>query len=309
MGAGEPRGERPGGEEWRADSLARSRHSRLDAEVRRPAEDFDEEKAAALCAEIARGLLGDFAPALLLLPGAERRRARALLAYASTLFDFARQRGLEGERLAQINRWELTLETALSGEPVGQPIFLRMAREDERRRWPAGALDELAACARRRATRGQPATAAEAEAEALRLGRAAASALLEKELDADVEGLVGALVRLWSLQHLGEEIDRKRCPLPASEVPEEEDGRFDAAPLLEAARRQCRRLRASLARAPRGLAGLPGGYRRAGLFALLAARRLLAAIEDESRDLLAAPPRLGVGVRIALLLRARWVGR
>jgi phytoene/squalene synthetase len=307
--AGEPRGKRPGGEDWRADSLARSRHSRLDVEISRPAEDFDEEKAAALCAELTRNLLGDFAPALLLLPGDERRRAQALLAYASTLFDFARQSGVEGERLAQINRWEFTLEAALSGQPVGQPIFLRMARENERRRWPADALDELAACARRRATRVQPATEAEAEVEALSLGRAVAAALLEKGLNAEVDGLVSALVRLWSLQHLGEEIDRKRCPLPASEVPEEEDGRFDPARLLEAARRECQRLRARLLRAPRGLVDLPRGYRRAGLFALLAALRLLTEIEDESRDLLAAPPRLGVGARIGLLLRARWVGR
>src|SRR5262245_25920400 len=79
-----PRGDRPGDETWRADSLARSHHSRLDAEISRPAEDFDEEKAAALCADITRGLLGDFAPALLLLPETERRRAQALIAYAHT---------------------------------------------------------------------------------------------------------------------------------------------------------------------------------------------------------------------------------
>src|SRR5262245_65215795 len=121
------------GEDWRADSRARSHHSRLDAEIRRPAEDFDEEKAAALCAEITRNLLGDFAPALLLLPAPERRRVQALLAYASTLFDFARQRGVEGERLAQINRWEFTLEAALSGQRIGQPVFLRMTQEHERR--------------------------------------------------------------------------------------------------------------------------------------------------------------------------------
>ncbi|HBL25642.1 MAG TPA: hypothetical protein DD490_02275, partial [Acidobacteria bacterium] len=69
------------------------------------------------------------------------------------LFDFARQRGVDGERLAQINRWELTLETALSGVPVGQPVFVRMAREERRRAWPTAALDEIAACARRRAIR------------------------------------------------------------------------------------------------------------------------------------------------------------
>ena len=300
---------RPGGEDWRADSLARSHHSRLDAEASRPLEDFDEEKAETLCAEITRHLLGDFAPALLLLPGTERRRSQALLAYACTLFDFARQRGVEGERLAQINRWEFTLEAALSGQRVGQPIFLRMARENERRRWPVDALDELAACARRRATRSQPSTIADAEVEALSLGRAVAAALLEKSLNAEIDGLASALVRLWSLQHLSEEIDRKRCPLPVSEVQEQEEGRFNPDQLREATRRECERLRPRLLRASRGLVDLPQGYRRAAVFSLLAALRLLTEIEDENRDVLAAPPRLGVGSRIGFLLRARWVGR
>jgi len=309
LGPERSRGERPEGGEWRADSLSRSHHSRLDAEISRPAEDFDEAKAAALCAEIARNLLGDFAPALLLLPGLERRRVQALLAYASTLFDFARQRGVEGERLAQINRWEFTLEAALSGQRIGQPIFLRMARENERRRWPADALDELAACARRRATRLQPATVAEAEVDALSLGRAVAAALLEKDLNAEIDGLASALVRLWSLQHLGEEIRRGRCPLPASEVSEGDDGGLAPAPLLAAARRECQRLRSRLLRVPRGLVDLPRGYRRAAVFSLLAALRLLTEIEDPATEILRAPPRLGVGSRIGLLVRSRWVGR
>lgn len=309
-----PQGERPEGaegESWRADSLSRSRHSRLDVEISRPAEDFDEEKAATLCAGVTRGLLGDFAPALLLLPGTERRRAQALIAYAHTLFDFARQHGVEGERLAQINRWEFTLEAALSGQPVGQPIFLRMARENERRRWPVDALDELAAGARRRALRRQPATVADAEVDALSLGRAVAAALLEKSLNAEIDGLASALVRLWSLQHLGDEVDRRRCPLPASEVAEVADGepgQWDRSQLLASARRECERLRGRFLKAPRGLADLPPGYRRAAVFSLLAALRLLTEIEDADRDLLASPPRLGLGSRIGFLVRARWFG-
>src|SRR3954470_20900841 len=136
--------------------VERLRQSRLAGELNLSAEDLDEEKAEELCAGIARHLLGDFAPALMLLPGTERRRAQALLAHAFALFDFARQGGLEGEKLAQINRWEFTLEAALAGEPAGQPIALRMARENERRRWPADALEDLAACARHRATRHRP---------------------------------------------------------------------------------------------------------------------------------------------------------
>ena len=227
-----------------------------------PPGDRDAEKAEALCAGVARGLLGDFSPALLLLPGTERRRAQALLAYAHALFDVARQGGFEGEKLARINRWELTLEAALAGERTGQPVVLRMARENERRRWPVDALDELATCARRRAVRHRPSTVSDADVEALMLGRAVAAALLEKSLNAEVDGLASALVRLGSLQRLGVEVGRKRCPLPASEVPETpegEGGRFDPGQLLTAARRECPRIRSRLLRAARGLAGLPPG--------------------------------------------------
>jgi hypothetical protein len=303
------RDRRPEGEGWRADSLGRSQHSRLDAEISRPAEDFDQENAAALCADLTRRLLGDFAPALLLLSGTERRRAQALLAYASTLFDFARQRGVEGERLAQINRWEFTLEATLSGQPASQPIFLCMALEAEHRPWPSDALDELAACARRRATRGQPATRADADLEALNLGRTMAAALLEKNLNAEISSLSSALIRLWSLQHLGEEIDRRRCPLPANEVTEGEDGRFDPVQLLAAARRECRRLRSRLLSAPRGLADLPQSYRQASFYSLFAALRLLTEIEDEGGAFLKAPPHLGVRSRLGFLLRSWWAGR
>jgi phytoene/squalene synthetase len=289
--------------------VERLRQSRLAGELKPPAEDFDEEKAEEVCAGIVRGLLGDFAPALLLLPGTERRRAQALLAYTYGLFDFARQGGLEGEKLAQINRWEFTLEAAFAGERTGQPVFLRMARENERRRWPADPLDDLAACARRRALHRQPATVADAEVEALSLGRAVAAALLEKSLNAEVDGLASALVRLGALQRLGEEMAGRRCPLPASEAGEGEDGPLDPAHLLAAVRRECPRIRSRLLRAPRGLVGLPHGYRRAAVFSLLAALRLLTEIEDPETDLLKAPPRLPLGARIGLLMRARWVGR
>ena len=289
--------------------VERLRQSRLAGELSPLAEDFDEEKAEELCAGIARNLLGDFAPALLLLPGTERRRAQALLAYTYGLFDFARQGGLEGEKLAQINRWEFTLEAAFAGERTGQPVFLRMARENERRRWPVDALDDLAACARRRALRRRPATVVDADLEALSLGRAVAAALLEKSLNAEVDGLASALVRLGALQRLGEETTGRRCPLPASEVEEGEDGHLDPTHLLAVARRECPRIRSRLLRAPRGLVGLPHGYRRAAVFSLLAALRLLTEIEDPETDLLKAPPRLPLGSRIGFLLRARWVGR
>jgi hypothetical protein len=303
--------DRPAGEDGGCDLLERLPQSRLSPEITPPFDDFDADRAEELCAGIARGLLGDFAPALLLLAGTERRRAQALLAHASALFDFARQAGLEGEKLAQINRWELVLETALGGEPVGQPTMLCMARENDRRRWPADALEDLAACARRRAVRRRPATAIDADLEALSLGRAVAGALLEKSLNAEVDGLASALVRLASLQRLGEEVAARRCPLPTAEVAEvaEAASRYDPAELLAAVGRECPRIRARLLRAPRGLVGLPHGYGPAAVFALLAGLRLITEIEDPEADLLRSPPRLALGARIGFLLRARWVGR
>jgi len=298
-----PLEQHPGGGEWRADALARSQHSRLDLEQRAPDEDRDEERAAALCGEISRALLGDFAPALLLLPPAERRRVQALVAYARTLFDFARQRGVEGERLSEINRWEFALESALGGAPAGQPVFVGMAREQARRPWPADALDELAACARRRATRARPSTPAQADADAQRLARAVATALLGMPPPPEVVTFAGALVRLYALQNLGPEAASRRLPLPESELPEGEES---PERLLAAALAECVRLRPRLLKAPRGLVELPPGYRRAAMFALLAGLRLLTAIEDGDAAFLADPPRIGLAGRLGLLARARW---
>ncbi len=305
------REQHPAGESWRADALARSGHGRLLEELREPQQDFDEERALELCAEICRNLLGDFAPALLLLPPLERQRVQTLLAYTHTLFDFARQRGVEGEKLAQINRWEFTLEAALSGQPVGQPIFVRMAREQKRQAWPAEALDDLAACARRRATRPRPATPEEAEAGAERLARSVAAALLGQEPPAEVSGLLGTLVRIRTLQMLGAEIDGRRLPLAMSDLPDDwtadPQGRPDPQLLFEAVRKECARLRPRLLRAPRGLVELPPGYRRAAVFCLMASVRLLTGIEDSDTGLLRTPPQLGLLSRLGFLMRARWL--
>lgn len=284
----------------------RSPHSRLDREIRQPDADFDEERALELCAGIARGLLGDFAPALVLLPVYDRQRVQTLLAHTFTLFDFARQRGVEGERLAQINRWQLTLQLALEGEAVGQPIFVRMAREQRRRAWPVAALDEIAACARRRATRPRPATPEAADADAERLARAVAGALLTAPPPGEVDAFAGALVRLRSLQILGSEIQGRRNPLPVSEMPDAWDGEPHPERLFEAAQRECLRLRPRLLRAPRSLLDLPAGYRRAAVFCLLVSLRLLTRIEEGDAGLLAAPPQLGLWARLGLLARARW---
>lgn len=292
--------------------MARSPHGRLDQEIRPPDQDFDEDKALALCAEIARNLLGDFSPALLLLPVYDRERVQTLLAYTFTLFDFARQKGVEGERLAQINRWQFTLESVLGGQPVGQPVFVRMAREHRRRAWSPEALDEIATCARRRATRPRPATAEEADAESERLARAVVTTLLGKAPPDEVSSFAGALVRLRALQGLGAEVAGKRIPLAVSELPDDfgPDGELRPSPanLIEAAQRECGRLRPRLMRSPRGLIDLPAGYRRAAVFCLLASLQLLTQIEDGDTGLLQTPPQLGVMSRIGLLARARFLG-
>jgi phytoene/squalene synthetase len=313
MAAAEERGEpetrerHPAEGEWRADPLGRSVHSRLDQEIRAPAEDYDEERAAELCAGLCRGLLGDFAPALLLLAGDERRRVQALVAYIHTLFDFARQHGVEGERLAQINRWEFTLDLALSGEKVGQPIFVAMSRENAIRPWPETALAEITAVARRRAMRPRPANPREAEAESERLARAAAAAVLGREPAQEIAAFGGALLRVHALQNLGPESGRNRCPLPESDLPTDFEAPPDPRRLLQAARKECQRLRPRLLKAPRGLVELTARYRRAAVFSLLAALQLLVQIEDGGTDLLTAPPRLGLFARLGLLARARWV--
>jgi hypothetical protein len=204
--------------------------------------------------------------------------------------------------LAHINRWEAALERAMAGRSDAPPLCARMARESARRRWPADALDELAACARRQAQHSRPATATAAEAEARSLARAVAGALLEGRLNAEVNVFAGALIRLRSLQGLGAALASGRCPLA------EEDECRTPAELEGAIGRECARLRPRLLRAPRGLVELPTAYRRAGVFALLAALRLLSEIEELGPRLVAAPPHLGMTTRIGLLARARWFG-
>jgi hypothetical protein len=290
---------------WRGDCLSRAHHTRLVAPVGGPAvarldreRTGEEGKAAgegaeALCAGLTRDLLGDFAPALLLLPATERCRARALIAYARLLFDFARQPGPQGERLAGIERCEYALEQALANLPVGQPILLRVAQENARRRWPPDALDELAAWARRGAMAPMaPMTphavsAAVAEAEARSLARALGTALLEDRINSEVTGFGSALVRLHSLRRMGQEAETRQ------EGP-------------AAIARECARLRPRLLRAPRGLVELPAPYRRAGVFCLLVALRRLSEMEEAGTGLVTAPRRLGAGTRIGMLLRARW---
>ncbi|HEX9667898.1 MAG TPA: squalene/phytoene synthase family protein [Thermoanaerobaculia bacterium] len=298
----------PGARDDRADALARSRHARLDG-VPEPLADFDPERAAALCAAVCREALGDFAPALLLLPVTERARLQAVVAYARTLFDFAADPGVEGERLAQINRWQFALESALGGERIGQPVDVAMAREHARRAWPEGALDGIATAARRRVTQPRLATVEAAERQAEQLAAAVGEALLGAPPPAEAAAFGGALLRLHALQHLGEAVAANRWPLAASELAaaDREPSSQPPAAVLAAARREAERLRPRLLAASRAVAALPPEVRRAAAFALLAALALLARVEEADEKLLALPPRLGLLARLALLARARWL--
>ncbi|MDH3744108.1 MAG: hypothetical protein OES47_03285 [Acidobacteriota bacterium] len=189
-------------------------------ELREPLEDHDPEHAEKLCAEIARAALGDFAPALLLIPAATRRRIRVLTSFSLTLFDFALQRGLQGDRLAGINRWEFALEQALEGEPAGQPIFVLMAAEERLEPWRREALDRLFAIARRRAMGRQSA----GDADLRTLSNAFAEALVGKRLDPRAGVFGAALIRLRALREEErpapqEELDRFARSLEAGSGP------------------------------------------------------------------------------------------
>lgn len=293
---------------WRADALGASRHSRLADEIRPPdAERSDPEAAIELCADLARSRLGDFAPALALLTRPERRRVQALVAYAAVLFDFARQRGVEGERLAAINRWEYALDESLSGRPPGQPIFAGMAREQGRRRWSIEGLDAISASARNRALRGQPATPEEAERSARALAQAVAHAWLGVPPSLEIEALGAGLIRLHRLQQLGNETAAGRCPLPRSEVGDATSAPPGEPQLLAAARKECGRLRALFLGGARGLPALPAGFRQTAAYALFAGLSLLSQIEEADESLLVHPPKIGLRTRIGLLARARWL--
>jgi len=123
---------------------------------------------------------------------------------------------------------------------------------------------------------------------------------------------------------LAEAVARGHWPLPEDEWPaaaagEQRQGSAPLAPstppaataplLPRLVERECARLRPRLLRAPRGLVELPVPYRRAGMFSLLAALRLLSEVEEAGAGLLTAAPHLSTPVRIGLLVRARWFGR
>lgn len=276
----------------------------------------------------AETILGDFAPALTLLPEPERERAVALTAYASALFDRARSgdgrqdaenrhaRVESIERLARQLRDRLrrlegwTGSQGSSGAPTDRPppAVEAMARAHRRSPWPPEALDELAATARRRAVTPRPPTRRDGFASALRVGGALACAQLGAPQPPEVARFAGALLRLALLRSLGAELDAGRCSLALEDL-RGDVARVSAKPdlrqIVTAVRGQCQRLRPDLLAVGKALADLPGPYRRAASYLLLAGLRLLAELEDADSLFLTAPPKIGHTTRWLLLLRAR----
>jgi phytoene/squalene synthetase len=282
-----------------------SRHSRLSDQLTRPLESRDPRQAAAVCAEVTRRLLLDFAPGLTLLPPAERLRAQALAAFCFTLWDFARQSGLEGERLSQINRWEFSLEAALMGEPV----FVQIAELERRAPWSRDGFDRLLSAARRRATVRRPATAETASRDSREFGGAVAELLLGSKPSPDLGIMAAALLRIHSLRMLAEDLRRHQARLPVSDLPEtwETPTDGDLELLGRAVRAECDRIRPLLLRSARAVPDLPQPYRRSGKYLLLAGIRLLNVLEDTGSALRRESPRLGAASRLALLTRACWL--
>lgn len=262
-------------EDWRADALARSRHSRLASELREPLDQRDPERAERVCAEVTRDALGDFAPALILLSPERRRRVQALTAWTVALFDLALRpglAGLDGDRLAQINAWEFRTEEALEGSPPGQPVFVLLEREERERPWPREALDEIVASARQMALTARQSSAPSAgdrgeDAASERLGRALAAALVADEVEQPAAAEPLAIL-------LGISIELARRA--SSSLPSEEQDR----------------LLATLSRL--ALADAPGGWRPAARYVR---RALVARIR-------AGTPRNGLGLATRLRLLA-----
>ena len=299
------RGEHPSDESWRADALARSRHSDLRSEIVPPLDDHDALRAGALCGEICRNALGGLAAGLILLPPESRPRAQAAAACAVALFDFARQSGLDGEKLALINRWEFELERALSGTPAGQPVFVQVARLHAEEPWPLDLFDGLVAAARRRVARPRPEDEPRLEAECRDLGRLALLAVGDERPGAEALDLAALLVRTRRLLALGDDLRRHQAGVPTSLLPPawEAASSGAAATTRAAAAGERDALGARLRDAVSRLDSLSPRLRPAGRFALGAARRLVGRL-DPGR--LNPAPELGLVERLWLLARSRF---
>jgi len=268
----------------------------------------DRGRAEEICGQVSRLALQDFAPALLLLPSLDRHRLQALTAYALTLFDFARQTGLEGERLTAINRWEFDLEAALDGQPAGQPVFVLIHALEQQRPWAREGFDHLHAFARRRCVQPRPPDRRAAERDALHLGKSLAWLLLEAEPADPVARFAAALVRLRGLTDLGDDLRRHRARLPISELPDSwfSGNRAEPQALVVAIRNECRRLD-SVIESREYRSQVPQDLRAAARYSQRTAQKLLKQVESAGLNVVEKPPRVGLLDRLGLLVRSRWL--
>ncbi len=278
------------GERSRGNALAGSPHTRLVDQIHHPTQDHDPIRAAEICASVCRQAMLDFAPALVLVPASERLRIQALAAYAVTLFDFARQPGLEGERLAGLNRWEFELEEALDGNPTGQPVFVRLALAEGERPWLRDEFDRLHQLARHIAVTQSTDHRPSAKRQSVEIAGAWLALVLGTKADTTTVTQAAAFLRLRSL--LG--------------TLREGGSAAENAQILLAT--ESRDLRDTLAESlPKG--GPARRYRAAASYLRFASLHLLSEAMATGKGTNRPRPSLGVLQRLVILVRARWFER
>ena len=286
LSSGEISDTHPKDDQWRGDGLAGSPHTRLVDQIRVPLDDHDPERAAEICAAICRQALLDFAPAIVLVPPDDRPRVQALTAYVLTLFDFAKQPGLEGERLSGLNRWQFELEESLDGKPRGQPVFVALALANQESPWEREGFDRL----HRLATHIAVVETTSQEHLCEELAAAWLKLLLGRQPSDSIVTQAGALVRTHRL--VGSVGNDSRQAPPKPDKHEDERSRLIAA--------LSKRFEPN---------GLPKEYRPAAAYLRLAALRLLGKSNLLQGMRPRKRPQLGLVERLTILGRARWLGR
>lgn len=248
--------------------------------------------------EIARRRLGELAPALELLPRRERERVGVVAAWLDAIFATGCEHDLPAERRERLDRSAFLVARALAGETVDSPFAQRFAAESARRAFGRRALDGLLAEARQRID--APGADIAVSASALRLGAAAAEALVGDEPSAATVDAAGALLRLSRLARVPAAVAVGAFPLIFGS---------DAAASVElrtaAVAEECDAIHQLLLRGARSIGDVPLTFRAAIAGAMALALRLLGRIESQPAALLARPIRLGRLERIWTLWRVR----
>jgi hypothetical protein len=247
----------------------------------------------------ARRRLGALAPALDLLPSRERERAGVLTAWSEAVFATCGEHDLPEERRERLDRSAFLLARALAGETVDPPFAQRFAAESARREFGRRALDALLAEARRRIDR--PGCVAEDDESALRLGAAAAEALIGIEPTPATVDASGALLRLARMARVPAAVAVGAFPLllPEDAASHPHEARVGAIAA------ECDAIHQLLLRGARSIGEVPLTFRAAIAGAMALALRLLGRIESNPEALLTRPLRLGRLERIWTLWRVR----